>query len=136
MRKFHEAKTRGEREVILWGSGRPRREFLYVDDLAEACEVVLGLSDVTEPINIGPGITHTIEELARAIAEVVGFGGEIRWDVSQPDGAPEKRLASERIQSLGWRPRIDLQTGLLQTYRWFLEYEATAREREQACVSS
>ncbi|MDP3723067.1 MAG: GDP-L-fucose synthase [Candidatus Omnitrophota bacterium] len=136
IRKFHEAKTRGEREVVLWGSGRPRREFLYADDLAEACEVVLSRYDAGEPINIGSGIAHTIEELARTIAGIVGFLGRVRWDASQPDGAPEKRLASKCIRSLGWRPRTDLRTGLLQTYRWFLEHEATPMEREQACVSS
>ncbi len=130
IRKLHDAKERGDREVRLWGSGEGRREFLYVDDVAAACEILLETYDGSDPVNIGSGESHPIRDLAAWVAEVVGFHGEIAWDASQPDGAPEKRLDSSVMRGLDWSPSTDLRTGLERTYRWFLEHE------EQPCVSS
>jgi len=129
VRKFHEAKAHDER-VRLWGSGQARREFLYVDDLAEACDLLLQASTGDEPVNVGSGESYAIRDLAALVADVVGFHGEIDWDASQPDGAPEKRLDSSVMRGLGWSPSTDLRTGVERTYRWFLEHE------EQPCVSS
>ena len=129
VRKFHEAKARGER-VRLWGSGQARREFLYVDDMAEACDFLLQTYAGDEPVNIGSGESCAIRDLAELVADVVGFHGEIDWDASQPDGAPEKRLDSSVMRGLGWSPRTDLRTGLERTSHWFLKHE------EQRCVSS
>ncbi len=131
LRKFHDAKTQGERDVTLWGSGEARREFLYSDDLAEACELLLERYEGEAPINVGSGASHTIQELAALIADVVGFDGAIRWDRSRPDGAPEKCLDSSAIQKLGWSPRTSLRDGIDRTYRWFLAHQA-----EYACASS
>lgn len=123
IRKCHDAKTQGVRAVTLWGSGTARREFTYADDVAEACDVLLARYEGEAPINIGSGQTCTIRELAELVADVVGFRGEIRWDASKPDGAPEKRLDSSAMRALGWSPRTDLRTGIERTYRWFLEHE-------------
>lgn len=131
IRKFHEAAERASPEVTVWGTGRARREFLYADDLAEACELLLDGEDATRPINVGPGRSWTIRELAELVAEVVGFHGAIRWDASRPDGAPAKTLDASVIQAMGWRARTDLRDGIAQTYRWFLKqptgkFEVTA----------
>lgn len=137
IRKLQEAKQRGEHEVTLWGSGRPRREFLYADDLAQGCELLLTkLEEIPNPVNIGPGISHSIREIAQAIAQVVGFRGQIRWDLSKPDGAPEKLLDSSFFRGLNWVPRTDLTTGLERTYRWYLEHSSGSVDKEPACVSS
>lgn len=119
--KFHEARQEGRPEVTLWGTGTPRRDFLYVDDAAEACEVLLERADGDVPVNIGSGRSVSIQELALGIAEVVGFKGTIRWDATEPDGAPEKLLDNTQIRRLGWAPKTRLDTGLEDTYRWFLE---------------
>lgn len=129
VRKFHEAKTQGA-PARLWGSGAARREFLYVDDLAEACDMLLQADAGDEPVNVGSGESHAIRDLAALVADVVGFRGEVQWDGSQPEGAPEKRLDSSVMRGLGWSPRTDLRAGVARTYRWFLEHE------EQPCVSS
>ncbi|MBI3615665.1 MAG: GDP-L-fucose synthase [Candidatus Omnitrophica bacterium] len=122
LRKFHEAKESGACEVTLWGSGQARREFLYADDLAEACERVLRSDEPSgDPINIGRGESISIQGLAQKVGQVVGFRGEVRWDGSYPDGAPEKRLDSDPIRRMGWSPRTDLLSGLEQTYRWYLQ---------------
>lgn len=126
IRKFHEATERGEREITLWGTGQARREFLYADDVAEACDVLLERYDEHAPINIGTGTSCTIQELAEAVAEVVKFRGTIRWDASHSDGAPAKVLDATDIQALGWRPRTDLRTGIARTYRWFLAHQAVS----------
>lgn len=134
--KLHQARESGERRVELWGTGNARREFLYVDDLVEACEALLRRDDGSEPINIGSGQSHTIRELASLVAGVVGFDGEMTWDASKPDGALEKLLDSSRMRGLEWAPRMPLRTGIEWTYRWFLEHEAPRGKREQACASS
>jgi len=130
IRKFHEAKTRGDSTVEVWGSGTPRREFLHVDDLAAACVFVMGLDDAvyekhTQPmlshLNVGYGEDITIAELAGLVCDVVGYPGEIVYNLDKPDGTPRKLLDISRIQALGWRPRIGLREGVERTYRWFLE---------------
>jgi GDP-L-fucose synthase len=136
IRKFHEAREQGQREVSLWGTGGARREFLYADDLAEACEVLLECAHGETPINVGSGQVQSVRELAEAVKEVVGFEGEIRWDRSRPDGAPEKRLDSSVMNRLGWSARTPLSNGLKQTYQWFLEHEAGAIRKEPSCASS
>jgi GDP-L-fucose synthase len=119
MRKAHEAKRSGAREIIVWGSGQPRREFLHVDDLAEACLFLLQNYESPEVINVGTGRDLTVRELAEMICEVVGFKGELAWDASKPDGTPRKLLDISRIKSLGWEPKISLRQGIARTYEWF-----------------
>ena len=129
IRKTHEAKVGGQRELVVWGSGRPRREFLYVDDLAEACVFVMqkqvGGETLPSLINIGCGDDMTIRELAETIMDVVGFKGAIRFDASKPDGTPRKLLDTSRINALGWRPRTTLRDGIERSYRDFLARHAT-----------
>lgn len=124
IRKVHEAKSRGDREVVVWGSGTPKREFLFVDDLADACELIMErqYDGVVLPslINIGCGDELTIHELVRAIAEVIGWNGTIRFDVTKPDGTPRKLLDSSRIYELGWRPRTALHDGIRLSYQDYL----------------
>ncbi|HHJ12152.1 MAG TPA: GDP-L-fucose synthase [Chromatiales bacterium] len=136
MRRFHEAKLRGEREVVVWGSGRPMREFLHVDDMAAASLYVLGLDKATyeantrpmlSHINVGTGVDCTIRELAETIAEVVGFEGELVFDASKPDGTPRKLMDVSRLRALGWEAKIGLKEGLASTYAWFVEHQAEAR---------
>ena len=122
--RMHAAKTAGAPEVEIWGTGRPRREFLHVDDLADACVCLLeGYSDEA-PINIGCGADLTVAELAEAVRAVVGFSGRLRFDSTRPDGTPRKLLDVSRVSALGWQPRIPLDQGLAATYRWFLEHRA------------
>lgn len=124
IRKFHEAKERGDPEVVVWGTGRPRREFLHVDDLADAAVFLMRHYDGEMWINVGTGEDLTVAELAELIRDVVGFRGRISFDPSKPDGTPRKLLDVSRLFSLGWRPRIPLREGLEQTCRWFLEHVA------------
>lgn len=119
LRKFHEAKERGENRVALWGTGTPRREFLHVDDLADACLFLLEKYDADEPINVGAGDDLTVAELAAQIAQITGFSGAIEWDTSKPDGTPRKLLDISRIQKLGWSPKIPLPGGIERTYAWW-----------------
>ncbi len=128
IRKFHEAKESGDPVVTVWGSGNARREFLHVDDMADACVFVMELEDTvyqaaTEPmlshINVGTGTDLTIRELAELIREVVGFTGEIVFDSSKPDGAPRKLLNVDRLKGLGWEAKIGLRDGLDEVYRWY-----------------
>lgn len=119
LRKAHEAKTRNEKELTVWGTGEPRREFLHVDDLVAACLLLLEKYDSPEIINIGWGEDVTIRELARLICEVVGFDGELVWDNTKPDGTPRKLLDATRIRALGWKPAIPLRDGIARTYEWF-----------------
>jgi GDP-L-fucose synthase len=130
MRRFHEAVESGASEVVIWGSGRPRREFLHVDDMASASVFVMNLADeryrtVTQPmvshINVGTGHDCTIRELAETLAGIAGFAGRLRFDVDKPDGAPRKLLDVTRLTSMGWRASIALEAGLRETYAWFLE---------------
>lgn len=120
MRRFHEAKQQGATHVFCWGTGEPLREFLFVDDLARACVFLMETYDQEEFINIGSGQELSIAQLAQLVAQVVGFEGEILWDSSKPDGTPRKLLDSTRIFDLGWRPRINLKTGIELAYGEFL----------------
>lgn len=128
LRRAHEAKVAGARELVIWGSGRPLRELLHVDDVADACVFLLEHYDSPEIINVGRGRDISVRELAEVICDVVGFAGELRWDTSKPDGTPRKLLDTSRIAALGWTPRIELRDGLRQTYEWFLENVAAERE--------
>ena len=121
MRKFHEAKERGEQSVTLWGSGSPRREFLHVDDMAEGSLVIMEKHRGSELVNIGCGEDVSIRELAELVREVVGFAGRVVWDTSRPDGTPRKLLNVARLFGYGWRPRITLGEGVASTYDWFLD---------------
>jgi GDP-L-fucose synthase len=136
LRRFHEAVQSGAPEVVIWGSGTPRREFLHVDDMAAACVHVMGLPpDVyrqhTQPmlshINVGSGVDCTIRELAQTIARVTGYSGRLVWDASKPDGTPRKLMDVSRLAALGWRAGIELEDGLRDAYRWFVEHHADAR---------
>ena len=121
LRKAHEAKMSGAGEMIVWGSGTPRREFLYVDDLAAAVLFLLEQYDSSEVINVGSGEDISIRELAELICDVVGFRGELKWDRSKPDGTPRKLLDISRIKKLGWEPTIALRDGIARFYEWFLD---------------
>ena len=137
IRKFHDATLSGADQVVAWGTGTPRREFLHVDDMAAACLHVMQLSQAdyaanTQPmlshINVGAGQDVTIRELTETIAAVVGFSGDIVFDSSKPDGAPRKLMDSSRLEALGWHAEISLKEGLKQTYEWFLSNEASVRK--------
>lgn len=121
IRRFHEAKQIGVEEVALWGTGSPRREFLFVDDLAEACLFLLDTYEDPQIINVGTGEEQTIRELAETVARIVGFEGRIAFDPSKPDGTPRKLLDVSRIQALGWKATTSLEEGIARSYRWFLE---------------
>ena len=121
IRKVHEAKTSGARSVSVWGTGSPRREFLHVDDLADACLFLLNNYDSPEIVNIGCGEDFTIRELVETVCETLGFDGELVFDTSKPDGTPRKLLNIEKLRSLGWSPRIPLREGILDAYAWFLK---------------
>jgi GDP-L-fucose synthase len=120
MRKFHEAKVAGESFVTVWGSGTPYREFVHVDDVAQASVFLMDHYEGGEPVNIGSGVELTIKDLALTIGKVVGFTGEIRFDSSKPDGTPRKLCDVSKIHSLGWQHRIDLEEGLQATYAWYI----------------
>lgn len=120
IRKFHEAKVARAPHVVVWGTGTPRREFLHVDDLADACLFLMNNYDSSEIINIGVGKDLTIVELANLIKEIVGYKGEIVFDTSKPDGTPRKLLDVSKLFNLGWRPRIRLEDGIRSTYEWFV----------------
>ena len=128
IRRFHEAKIAGQASITLWGSGSPRREFLHVDDLAEACHLLMQSYDSGEVINIGCGEDLTIRALAELIAEVVGFRGAILWDLSRLDGTPRKLLDISRLRALDWQPRIALAEGIKKTYAWFQEQSGAIRQ--------
>jgi GDP-L-fucose synthase len=127
MRKFHDAKMEGRGEVVLWGTGSPRREFLHVDDLAEACLFVMRNYEGEGFMNVGVGEDVSIRELAELVKATVGFDGAIVWDSTKPDGTPRKLLDVSRLHALGWKARTELPTGVAQTYRWFLDHIAEAR---------
>ncbi|MGJ0511848.1 GDP-L-fucose synthase [Methylocystis sp.] len=124
IRKFHEAKLSGSREVVVWGTGTPLREFLHVDDLAKGVVFCLDHYDEYEHINCGAGFDVTIREIAETIARVVGFDGQLVFDTTKPDGTPRKIMDSTRIRALGWKPEISLEDGLASSYRWFIEHVA------------
>jgi GDP-L-fucose synthase len=127
IRKFHEAKLAGSPAVEIWGTGRPRREFLHVDDLADACVFLLRHYGEEEHVNVGCGRDVTIRDLALAIREVVGYAGELAFDPTRPDGTPRKLLDTSKLDARGWRPRVDLRHGLAETYRWFVTASACRR---------
>ena len=120
LRRFHEAKMNKLSSVSVWGSGSPLREFLHVDDLADACLFLMQTYDSPEIINVGSGEEVSIKALAEMVATTVGFTGDIQWDTTKPDGTPRKLLDIGKIKSLGWEPKISLPDGLKQTYEWFL----------------
>jgi GDP-L-fucose synthase len=120
IRKAHDAKTRREENIVVWGTGEPRREFLHVDDLAAACLLLLEKYDSPEIINIGCGEDVTIRELAQLVCDLVGFQGQLVWDKTKPDGTPRKLLDVTRIRALGWQPAISLRDGIAHTYQWVL----------------
>nr|WP_320166848.1 GDP-L-fucose synthase [uncultured Methylophaga sp.] len=136
IRRIHEAKVNGDKQVIAWGSGKPMREFLHVDDMAEASIHIMNLTSEsyeqeTQPmlshINVGSGIDCSIKELVESVANVVGFKGVIKFDTSKPDGAPRKLMDSSRLERLGWKPKLSLEQGLRATYRWYLDYQDCQR---------
>lgn len=119
IKKFHEAKINGEQSVTIWGTGRPKRDFLYVDDLAEACIFLMNHYEGNELINIGTGIGISISELAELVKKIVGFNGDIHYDYTKPDGSPARLLDIERMKALGWSPKVHLEEGLRKTYQWY-----------------
>jgi GDP-L-fucose synthase len=121
--KAHAARDSAEGEIVVWGSGTPRREFMYVDDLADALIFLLKHYSGDEHVNIGTGSDVTIRELAETVARVVGVSGKLRFDSSKPDGTPRKLLDSGKMKALGWSPTTSLEDGLSKTYQWFLEHE-------------
>jgi GDP-L-fucose synthase len=129
IRKFHEAKQENRPEVIAWGTGSPRREFLHVDDLADACAFLLRLDNPPDWINVGTGTDVTIKELTETIAAVTGYSGRIVWDSSKPDGTPRKLMDVSRLTALGWRARLGLREGVERTYQSFLAEKAAGTLR-------
>jgi len=127
IRKFHEAKNRSDESVEIWGTGTPRREFLHVDDLADAVIFMLRNYEDEKIVNVGWGEDLTIHELAEMVMSAVGFSGKLSFDPSKPDGMPRKLLDVSRLNALGWRPRIPLKAGIASTYAWFKEHAAEAR---------
>lgn len=125
MKRFYDAKAKGEKEVVIWGSGKPRREFLYVDDLAAACLFLMRHYDSSEPINIGTGVETSIKELAGLIKRTAGYQGAIVYDMTKPDGNMRRFLDAKKIKKLGWKPSVGLKDGLQRTFTWF-EKEVTA----------
>ena len=121
LRKAHEAKKSGARELVVWGTGTPRREFLHVDDCASACLFLLEKYDSPEIINVGCGEDMSIRELAELVCDVAGFDGELTWDKTKPDGTPRKLLDVSKLRALGWTPAIKLRDGVAKTYDWFLK---------------
>ena len=126
IRKFHEATLRGDREVVIWGTGTPRREFLHVDDLADACVFLMRHYAGEAPINVGVGEDVSIRELAELVARVVGYVGAIVNDTSKPDGTPRKLLDVSRLAAMGWKARVPLEDGVRATWRWFVESDGGA----------
>ncbi len=127
IRKFHDAKQRGDEAVVVWGTGTPRREFLHVDDLADACLFLMNGYESGELINVGVGDDISIKDLAILVQGIVGYRGRIEFDTTKPDGTPRKLLDVSRLRALGWSPRIALSDGIAAVYRWFLESGAEIR---------
>jgi GDP-L-fucose synthase len=123
MAKIHQAKIAGEKSVMLWGSGSPRREFIHADDIAGACLHLLEMenNEIELPLNVGVGADVSIKELAELIGVIVGYKGSLEWDGSKPDGCPRKLLESARMRGLGWKPTVELAEGIAATYEWYLK---------------
>lgn len=121
IRKFHDAKERGDKAVEVWGTGSPRREFLHVDDMADASVYLMNNYDGTDIVNIGVGEDVTIRELAELVKDIVGFNGSLLFDSAKPDGTPRKLLDVSRLHAIGWKANISLSDGVSQTYRWYLD---------------
>lgn len=132
IRKAHQAKAEGRDAIEIWGSGSPRREFLHVDDLADACVFLMKQYSGDEHVNIGSGSDVTILELAGMVTRAVGFSGEIVRDESKPDGTPRKLMSAARLRAMGWEPRISLKDGIAETYAWFLDHYDTVRSGTDA----
>jgi GDP-L-fucose synthase len=128
VRRFHDAKARGKREVVIWGTGAARREFLHVDDLADACLFIMGRYDGDQHINVGTGEDLTIRELAEVVREIVHPDATLTFDTTKPDGTPRKLLDVSRLHELGWRHKIPLRDGIRSTYEWFLANHDHLRE--------
>jgi GDP-L-fucose synthase len=124
IRKAHEARLAGAEEMVVWGTGAPRREFLHVDDCADALVFLMRTYAGEEHVNVGSGEDLPIGELARMVAEAVGYGGRLRFDTAKPDGTPRKLMSGDKLKALGWAPRIGLREGIETTYRWFLAHVA------------
>ncbi|KAG9458607.1 hypothetical protein H6P81_003115 [Aristolochia fimbriata] len=122
IRRFHEAKVSNAKEVVVWGTGSPLREFLHVDDLADAVVFMMDKYSGLSHLNVGSGKEVTIKELAEHVKEVVGFEGELVWDKTKPDGTPRKLMDSSKLAGVGWTPKISLRDGLVETYKWYLEH--------------
>jgi GDP-L-fucose synthase len=135
IRKFHDAKAEGRKEVPIWGTGSPRREFLHVDDLADACVFLMRRYDAAEHINVGTGEDLTIRELAAMVRDIVHPGAELAFDATKPDGTPKKLLDVARLHALGWRHRIGLGEGIESSYRWFLENRDHARGADKGAAA-
>ena len=120
IRKFHDAKIKGDKEVVMWGTGKPKREFLYVDDLADACVHLMNNYSDEIHVNVGTGEDLEIGELALIIKEAVGFKGEIKNDLSKPDGTPRKLLNVDLLHSTGWKHKMELEEGVKEVYKWYL----------------
>lgn len=121
IRRFHEAKVTGAKEVVVWGTGSPLREFLHVDDLADAVMFLMDKYSDFPHVNVGSGNEVTIKNLAELVKEVVGFEGELKWDPTKPDGTPRKLMDSSKLANMGWKPKISLRDGLVGTYKWYVE---------------
>lgn len=122
IRKAHEAKLKDDKEIIIWGTGQPRREFLHVDDCADACVHLTKIYSDFEHVNVGSGEDLTILELTELVCQIVGFGGKIVHDLNKPDGTPRKLMSADKLRGLGWRPSVELRDGLASTYAWFLSH--------------
>lgn len=127
MRKFHEAKVAGVREVVVWGTGAPRREFLHVDDLADACVLLMEKYDEEEHVNVGTGEDISVRELSELLRDIIHPDATLRFDTTKPDGMPRKLLDVSRLHALGWRHRIGLRDGIASTYRWYVENQGRLR---------
>jgi GDP-L-fucose synthase len=127
IRKFHEAKLSGAKDVVMWGTGTPMREFLHVDDLADACLHLMLTYNDPEIVNVGTGEDVTIRQLAELVKETVGFEGEIIQDLTKPDGTPRKLLDVSKLHGLGWKHKTALPDGVASTYQWFLQNTTSLR---------
>jgi GDP-L-fucose synthase len=136
IRKFHDARLSGHREVVIWGTGSPKREFLHVDDLADACVFLMEHYEDPQHINVGTGIDLSIRELAEKVRAVVYPAAELVFDASKPDGSPRKLLDVSRLHALGWHHQIELDRGIDTTYRWFLDHIHSARGVEQPATAT